>query len=102
MFGLLYCLTGAWTVWPVVSVGVADGVAALLHCRLSEGGPLPCHFLGIDISRHMYIAAVSFWYALVTLPTGVPTLIAIGIAHLAVWACEKIDAGRERRDRSAG
>lgn len=81
---MLYLLAAAWTLWPIASVAVTDGVAALLHCRLSEGGPLPCHFLGHDISRQMYVGAVTFWLALVTLPTGAAALVGIFVLDIVI------------------
>jgi hypothetical protein len=83
---LLYCLVIAWTFWPIAILLLTNGVAGALGCKLSEGGPSPCHLLGLDISRAMYVGAVSFWYALTTLPTGIPLLILLGVVHLCVQA----------------
>lgn len=84
VFALLYLLTAVWTLWPVASVAVTNGIAALLDCRLSEGGPLPCHLLGHDISRQMYVGAATFWLALVTLPTGGAALGGIFILDVLI------------------
>jgi hypothetical protein len=84
LFPLLYILAIAWTVWPIAVLLITNLVAHALHCRLSEGGPSPCVLYGHDISQSMYIGAVSFWYALTTVPTGVPLLSVIALGHLAV------------------
>jgi hypothetical protein len=64
---------------------VTDAIAALLHCKLSEGGPSPCSLLGVDISHQLYAGGVSFWFALTTLPTGVPLLLLLAALHISVW-----------------
>lgn len=81
IFLILYVTAAAWTLWPIVCVAVTNCIAALFHCRLSEGGPLPCRAFGTDISRQMYVGALSFWYALVTLPTGVPIFLFVALVR---------------------
>jgi hypothetical protein len=86
VFRVLYSLVAVWTLWPIGSVLLADGIAAALHCRLSEGGPIPCSAFGVDISRQPYVSALAFWYALTTLPTGVGLLLAVAVSHGCVHA----------------
>ena len=86
VFRVLYSLVAVWTLWPIGSVLLANGVAAAFRCRLSEGGPLPCSAFGVDISRHLYVGAVAFWYALTTLPTGIGCLLLVAASHLCVHA----------------
>lgn len=77
-----YVLLSIWTFWPVASVVAANSVAAAFHCRLSEGGPSPCHAFGWDISHPLYVMAVAFWASLTTLPTGIPLILLVAAAHL--------------------
>jgi hypothetical protein len=90
VFCVLYAVAVIWTIWPIAFVALANLIASALHCRLSEGGPLPCTVLGMDISRQLYVLALSFWYALTTLPTGIPAIAVLVIAHcLAALAARR-------------
>src|ERR1700754_4091159 len=79
-----YLLLAFWTLWPVASVLIANLFARVFGCRLSEGGPLPCHAFGHDISHPLYILATSFWFALTTLPTGIPLILLLAAIHLCI------------------
>jgi hypothetical protein len=79
-----YILVAIWTLWPIASVLVANIFAATFHCRLSESGSLPCHAFGRDISHELYVLATAFWFALTTLPTGVPLILLVAAVHLCV------------------
>ncbi|QYD72582.1 hypothetical protein KZJ38_22985 [Paraburkholderia edwinii] len=94
-----YLLLACWSFWPVANVLIANIVARLFDCRLSEGGPLPCHAFGHDISHPLYVLATSFWLALTTVPTGVPLILLLGIVHICITLVRRHRSrGRKERD----
>jgi len=56
---------------PLVSVLLASLFAGLNGCRLHEGFPNPCVFLGIDFGEMLYSMAVAGWYIFFTVPIGI-------------------------------
>src|ERR1700691_622470 len=60
-WGVLYLVVLAWALWPIGSLLIANGVAAVLQCDLSRGGPSPCSLLGVDIGHQLYSWATVFW-----------------------------------------
>jgi hypothetical protein len=92
-----YLLLTFWSFWPVASVLIANILARLSGCRLSEGGPLPCHAFGYDISHPLYILATAFWFALTTLPTGVPLILLVGTVHICVTLVRRYRS-RQRKE----
>jgi hypothetical protein len=92
-----YLLLAFWSFWPVASVLIANLVARVFGCRLSEGGPLPCHAFGHDISHPLYILGTAFWFALTTLPTGVPLLLLLGAIHLCVALVRRYRSRRRKQ-----
>jgi hypothetical protein len=97
VFAVLYAVAVIWTVWPIACVASANLIASVLHCRLSEGGPSPCTFLGTDISRQLYVLALSFWYALTTLPTGIPAIVLVAVVHCVMSFAARRGAADRRR-----
>jgi hypothetical protein len=53
---------------PVISLFGGLGLASALGCIVSEGGPLPCPFLGIDLGNMLLTMVLLGWLAAVTLP----------------------------------
>jgi hypothetical protein len=96
VFATLYSVAGVWTLWPVASLALTNVMARLLHCRLSEGSPLPCRLFGLDISKQMYIGAVAFWYALTTLPTGIAALITIATIHAVLHVVDRLTQKKQQ------
>ncbi len=84
LFRVLYALLGVWTLWPIASALLANGLGHALHCKLSEGAAAPCILFGVDITHRLYIGALAHWYALVTLPSGVLLLGLVAAIHLVV------------------
>ena len=84
LWAIAYLLLAIWSLWPVASVLIANLIARVFGCRLSEGGPLPCHAFGHDISHPLYILATSFRFALTTLPTGIPLILLLAAIHLCI------------------
>lgn len=94
-----YLLLAFWTLWPVASVLIANLFASVFGCRLSEGGPLPCHAFGYDISHPLYILATAFWLALTTLPTGIPLIVLLGAVHLCVTLARRYRSGGRKQQK---
>ncbi len=70
---------------PVISVFIADTVAAAHACRLHEGVANPCIISGVDRSELLYSMVVMGWLALVTIPVGaVGLLTSLGFALRAI------------------
>jgi hypothetical protein len=59
---------------PMISVLISGVVAGVLGCRLDEGSPHPCPFMGVDLSEILYSMVVFGWLGLVTLPLGAVAL----------------------------
>jgi hypothetical protein len=93
-WGVLYFVVIAWALWPIGSLLIANGVAAVLHCDLSRGGPSPCSLLGVDISHQLYGWATVFWLATFTLPTGVPLLAILIVSHLCLSIYRRVHRTR--------
>jgi hypothetical protein len=68
---------------PVIGVVISTEVASALGCRLDEGNPHPCPFLGMDLAGLLYALFVSGWFGLLTIPLGAVLFVVWLIAAIA-------------------
>jgi hypothetical protein len=70
---------------PVVSLLLALGLAAALGCQLSEGEPLPCVVMGVDLEDTLLLMAMLGMLVVYTLPVGAGALV----VWLAAWMWQR-------------
>lgn len=85
---------GVFALLPVAAVLLASLLATIAGCNVNEGGAEACSLLGLDIGGLLYMLFVSGWFALITLPIGVPAvlvgLVLYGIAKVTLWRRNRI------------
>ncbi len=67
---------------PVIGIVISTEIASALGCRLDEGNPHTCPFLGMDLGGLLYALFVSGWFGLFTIPVGVVLLLVWLIAAI--------------------
>ena len=74
---LFWLAAGTSIGWlPLVSLLIANGLAGIAHCKISEAGPLgPCIILGADHGQLIAEMALAFWYFLLTAPLAFASLV---------------------------
>lgn len=64
-----------FTVAPILSVCVAEGIALACGCQVDEGSDHPCIIYGVDIGPLLGSMFVCGWFMLITIPVGVASLL---------------------------
>jgi len=64
---------------PLLAAGLAQGVAALLGCRVTEANAFGCVLLGVDLSDAMYGMFVGGLAIVITLPAAIVAAILLAI-----------------------
>ncbi|MCE2754287.1 MAG: hypothetical protein LW720_20710 [Pirellula sp.] len=80
---IAYVIIILYTIAPILSVMIASSIAQATGSQLDEGGAHPCIVFGFDIGGTLAIMFVMGWFALVTIPTGILSLIGLSVA--LIW-----------------
>jgi len=64
---------------PLISVAIATGVAAACGCELSEGNPVPCYVMGMDIGGLLPGMFVAGWFIFFTIFYGLIAVVLYSI-----------------------
>jgi len=71
-----------FTVFPIISVVIAGGIADHFGCELHEGHTSPCVIFGVDRGDTLYAMGMFGWLMLLTLPCGA---IAMGAYAIYIY-----------------
>jgi hypothetical protein len=71
----IYFLLALFTIAPIVSNGIAHWVASACGCGLSEARVYPCIVHGVDVGEWLTYMLVSGWFAFLTLPIGLISML---------------------------
>jgi hypothetical protein len=85
----VFLLIAAWTVWPMVLVGVAGSIASANGCQLDEGSVHSCIVNGRDMGEQLYGMGLMGWFMLVTIPTGLLALAVYCAVLFLIWVVRR-------------